>query len=283
MAREDDPSRGADTGGETGSGNWWEGPPPPGWTGAWPPPLKPGETYGPNFGQVISDPAASGAVTVRPGQTLDPTTGQLTTPTTTTTPGPTKPPGPTTPGPTGLPSPFTSPFTAPPMLDLGGPAGLSYIPPTPQFHPPAYTAPAPFSAPSMADVVNDPGFAAPLHEGLGAISNSEAARGLWATGGTGKAMQDYAQQYTNRFYGDIYNRAANTYLTNVGTQNVQPYQFAYQAAKDQFAPQILGYTTTAAAGQRQNELSYQNAYQKWLDDFNQKYQTGRYLFDVSNA
>ena len=269
------------TGGTTG--NWWEGPPPPGWTGTWPPPLPPGASYGPNLGQIVYGTGSTS--TVKPGGTLDPNTGQVTTPAPVVTPPPGPGPGPGGPPPpgAGLPSPFTSPFTAPPMLNLGGPPGLSYIPPTPVFKPPNYTAPAPFQAPSMADVVNDPGFATPLHEGLGAISNSEAARGLWATGGTGKAMQDYAQNYTNRFYGDIYNRAANTYLTNVGTQNVQPYQFAYQAAKDAFAPQMQGYLTTAAAGQRQNELNYSNAYDKWLQDFNQKYLTGRYLFDVQNA
>lgn len=199
----------------------------------------------------------------------------------------------------GLPSPFTSPFTAPAPVNLGGPAGIPYIPQTPQFNPPSYNKPPafeyqPFTAPTPDEIRSDPGYEFPLSQGLGAISNNAAARGLWASGGTGKAFQDYAQNYANQFSSDIYNRklgtymtnfnnALNSYATNAQTQYNTPYQNAYQSAKDQFAPQLTAYTTQAAAGQRQNELNYSNSYQKWLDDFSQRYQTGRFLFDANKA
>src|SRR5262245_586606 len=62
-------------------------------------------------------------------------------------PKPPTPPQPPPPGPTGggggggsvsagLPSPFTSPFIAPSNVNLGGPTGIEYIPPVPQFTPP---------------------------------------------------------------------------------------------------------------------------------------------------
>lgn len=199
----------------------------------------------------------------------------------------------------GLPSPFTSPFTAPSPVNLGGPAGIPYIPQTPQFTPPTYEKPPafnyqPFTAPNANDVLADPSFQFRRDQGLGAISNSQAARGLWASGGTGKAFNDYAQNFASQEYGNIYNRdlnsymtnfnnALSTYATNAQTQYNTPYQNAYQSAKDQFAPQLTAYTTQAAAGQRASELGYSNSYQKWLDDFSQRYQTGRFLFDVNNA
>lgn len=218
-------------------------------------------------------------------------------PTPTPDPGPT--PTPTT-GPGQLPSPFSSPFTAPAQVNLGGPAGIPYIPPTPSFTPPAqriapaFQAPDPFKAPSMQDVLNDPGYQFPLTQGLGAISNGKAAQGLWATGGTGKAFQDYAQNYANQFYDNIYARNLNTYQTNYGdklsayntnygTQYKDPNTYDYQAAKDAFAPQILGYQTQAAAGQHQNDLNYSNAYSYWLDQYNQKLGTARFLLDTANS
>lgn len=200
----------------------------------------------------------------------------------------------------GLPQPFSSPFTAPSPVNLGGPSGIPYIPPTPQFNAPqqrqmpAFQGPAPFQAPSMQDVLNDPGYQFPLQQGLGAMSNSKAAQGLWATGGTGKAFNDYAQNYANQFYGNIYNRDLNTYQTNYGnalnayntnygTQVKDPNNYDYTAALAQFAPQMTGYQTQASAGQHQNDMNYQNAYQKWLDDYNQKKGTAQFLFDTTSA
>src|SRR5579864_9390913 len=40
-------------------GNWWEGPPPQGWSGQWPPPLPPGAKYGPIPGQIIAGPGGT--------------------------------------------------------------------------------------------------------------------------------------------------------------------------------------------------------------------------------
>lgn len=202
------------------------------------------------------------------------------------------------------------------MLNLGGPSGVSYVPPTPSFTPPGYTpppafsyqafqAPAPFHAPTAEEAAATPGFQFALGQGLGAINNSEAARGLWASGATGKALQDYAQNYAGQFYGDIYNRDLNTYnenfqnalqsyLTNAGqamnqyatnaqTQYLQPYNIAFQNAQASFAPQMQGYQNLYNAATSQNQQNYVNSYQKWLDDFNQKFNTAQYLLNVQKA
>jgi len=202
-------------------------------------------------------------------------------------------------GGTGLPSPFTSTYTQPPPVNLGGPAGIEYIPPTPTFQPPGYTKPPPFTfdkfvGPTEGDVLADPSYQFREKRGLGAISNSQAARGLWASGATGKAFNDYAQDFASQEFSNVYNRnlntymanfnnALNTYATNAETQYRQPFEYAYTSAKDSFMPEILGYQTKAQAGQRQNELNVSNAYQKWLDDYSQRYGTARFLFDVNAA
>lgn len=284
----------------TGSSNWWEGPPPAGYSGQWPPPLPPGGSYGPNFGQVIN-PAGGTADTHLPSTFQPGVNLPYGTPAATTSGGgDTGGGGGNGGGGNGLPSPFTSPFTPPAPVNLGGPAGIPYIPPTPQFNAPGYKqapafqAPSPFQAPSMQDVLNDPGYQFPLSQGLGAMSNSKAAQGLWGTGATGKAFNDYAQNYANQFYGNIYNRDLNTYQTNYanslnayntnyGTQYKDPNTYDYTAALASFAPQMTGYETQAAAGQHQNDLNYSNAYQQWLDNYNQKLGTAKFLFDTTQA
>lgn len=182
-------------------------------------------------------------------------------------------------------------FRAPAPVDLGGRAGISYIPQTPQFHAPGYTPPPAFSyesfkAPTGETVLNEPGFKFGLDQGLQGLEQSAAARGVLNGGGTLKDVAAWAQNYGAGKYGDAYNREANTYgmnranafgnyQTNVLHQNIEPYQFAFQGAQAEFAPQMQGFATQAQAGQRQNEMNLQNAYrdydtsyQHWLNEQN---------------
>ncbi len=50
------------------------------------------------------------------------------------------------------------------------------------------------------------------------MQNSAAARGGLLTGGTSKAINDYAQGQASSNYGNTYNRALQTYQTNFGNQ-----------------------------------------------------------------
>lgn len=281
-------------GGEGSSANWWEGPPPPGYTGQWPPPLPPGASYGPNFGQINYAPGTGPDVqtAIDQNQWATPTQGVTDVPMPSGGSGSSE--ALTNTG--NLPSPFTSQFNAPPTINLGGPAGIEYIPPVPQFNAPNYTPPPrfqyqPFTAPTASDVLSDPSYQFRRDQGLGAISNSEAARGLWASGQTGKAFNDYAQNFASQEYGNVYNRSLNNYLTNANQamqayalnaqyQNNLPYQYAFQNAQASFAPQMQQYQTQASAAQRQNELNYSNAYDKWLADYQQKLGTAGFLRDT---
>lgn len=163
---------------------------------------------------------------------------------------------------------FNTPFNAPDMLDLGGPEGLSYIPPAPTFNAPGYQTPAPFEAPTPEEALNDPGYKFRLDQGTDALQNWAAAKGTLNDSGTAKALMDYGQNAASQEYQNVWNRDYNAYQTNVQNQNVLPYQYAYQNALSSFTPQFQAWQTTAAAGQHQNDQNYLNAWNKWLADYN---------------
>lgn len=141
--------------------------------------------------------------------------------------------------------------------DLSGGIDPSYLEPyTGVFNPgkdaalPALpNAPLPFSyadfAAPTADSVraSDPGYAFRVSEGLGALENSAAARGLLNSGGTLVDAQKYGQNFASQEYGQAYDRAYNTWAGNrsneVGnyTLNKDTANQTYQTA--------LGRSTTA--------------------------------------
>jgi hypothetical protein len=106
-------------------------------------------------------------------------------------------------------------------------------------HPPAFDY-APFAPPSANDILtSDPGFAFREQQGLGALQNSAAARGVLNTGGTLKDLIDYGQNSASQEYGNAFNRALGGYVTNFGnaltkyntnygTQYLNPYNQAFQ-------------------------------------------------------
>lgn len=174
-------------------------------------------------------------------------------------------------------------FQAPAQVNLGGPAGIPYIPPTPQFHAPGYTPPPAFSyesfkPPTGETVLNEPGFKFGLDQGLQGLEQSSAARGVLNGGGTLKDVAAWANNYGSQKYGDAYSREASTYgmnranaadiySRNYQTQYADPYQHAFEGAQAEFAPQMQGYATQAAAGQRANEFNYGNAYNQYQDEY----------------
>ena len=84
----------------------------------------------------------------------------------------------------------------------------------PQFSRPEYQAAMPFTAPTAADMGQDPGYQFRLSEGQRALERSGAARGVTNTGGTMKGILDYGQQAASQEYGNVYNRNLSAYNTN---------------------------------------------------------------------
>lgn len=76
-----------------------------------------------------------------------------------------------------------------------------------------------FTAPTGLTEQNDPGYQARLQLGTDTLQKSAAARGSVLTGGTAKALDSYAQDYASNEYGNVYNRALNSYQTNYNDYN----------------------------------------------------------------
>lgn len=76
-----------------------------------------------------------------------------------------------------------------------------------------------FQAPTGLTEQNDPGYQARLALGQTAMEKSAAARGNLLTGGTAQAENQAAQDYASNEYGNVYNRALQTFGTNYGVWN----------------------------------------------------------------
>ena len=74
-----------------------------------------------------------------------------------------------------------------------------------------------FTAPTLADAQNNPGYHFALQSGTTALDKSAAATGNVFTGTQGTALQQYGQQLGEQNYNDVYNRAVQSYMTNYNT------------------------------------------------------------------
>jgi hypothetical protein len=140
---------------------------------------------------------------------------------------------------------------------------------------------------SMADYQADPGYAFRLNEGMRQLSSTAARRGGLISGGTMKALQDYAQNSASQEYGDAFNRyqtnranqlqslgslmssgqaaasnqagAAGQYGVNAGN--------ATMAAGNAYAAGQLGQANTLASGFGTAASAYQNQtnFNNWLN------------------
>jgi hypothetical protein len=165
------------------------------------------------------------------------------------------------------------------------------VPGAPQFNAPSWSqAPAfsyrDFVGPTADEAMQSPGYQFRLGQGTDRLQNAASARGTLNDSGTLKALMDYGQDAASQEYANVWKRdydqyatnrgnALDTYNTNYKTQYVDPYTASYQAAKDQFAPQmsqydaqnqmnLLGYQTGAANTQHLNDTANTNAWNDYL-------------------
>lgn len=77
----------------------------------------------------------------------------------------------------------------------------------------------PFTAPTLEQAEQAPGYKFQLDQGTQAINENAAANGTLLTGNTGKALVDYGQGLAQSDYNNVYNQALETYGTNFNTWN----------------------------------------------------------------
>lgn len=134
--------------------------------------------------------------------------------------------------------------------------------PTPYEAGPAYTAPTPFQAPTMADAEANPGYQFALQQGSQAIMGNAAAAGLAKSGGTLKNLMAYGQQMGQQNYGQVYDRAAGQYAQNYNMgrdawmmndqQRQGAYDRNYKGQSDAFNAQFAG-----------RQMSFEDIYKRW--------------------
>lgn len=115
-----------------------------------------------------------------------------------------------------------------------------------------------FNSPTNVTEQNDPGFQFREQQGDTALQNSAAARGGLLTGGTAKALTDFAQNDASNEYANVYNRALNNYNTNYNTfTNDQTNEFnrlASLSGEGQVSANNLSTAGTTTANQVGSEL-----------------------------
>jgi hypothetical protein len=150
-------------------------------------------------------------------------------------------------------------FQSAPGWGSGTSAPNPYQAPAP-YQAPTFTTPTPYQAPTFTAPTglteqNDPGYQARLRLGTEALQGSEAAKGSVLSGGALKALDQYAQDYASNEFGNVYNRALNTFGANAN-QQLGAYQTnlgANQWAQGQQA-------TYGLAGWQANANASANAY-----------------------
>ncbi len=154
----------------------------------------------------------------------------------------------------------------------------------PGFNPPSFdpgdpfVGPAPFSydafaAPTLEQAQNEPGYEFARKEGQRALENSAAGRGVLRTGGTLKDLIGWGNRFAEQNYGNVYNRAANTYTTNRNNA-AENYKTNYGISKDvfdtnygmrvdKFDRDYKGAYDSFQPVQRQAELTFDDLYRRW--------------------
>lgn len=128
----------------------------------------------------------------------------------------------------------TDPHTPPQPISMNGNPAQTTVPATSPAATPgtigntglptgflAQTWNTPFVPPTDVTEQNDPGFQFRLQQGQQALENSAAARGGLLSGGTAKALEQYAQDYASNEYQNVYNRSLTDYQQayNIFNQN----------------------------------------------------------------
>ena len=108
-----------------------------------------------------------------------------------------------------------------------------------------------FQAPTLQQAEKQPGYQFAFGQGLGALQNSAAAKGNLLSGNTLEALNNYAQDFAQQDYNNVYNQALQGYNTNYNVwanhQADEYNRLAGLAGVGQTAANTLGQEGQAAA------------------------------------
>lgn len=167
--------------------------------------------------------------------------------------------------------PFTTPYVPTgsggpnpmPLPTIAGSVGT--IPGAPQFP----NIPK-FTQPTIDEAMADPGYQFTLQEGDKNLQNWAAARGTLNDSSTAKALIDYGQGAATTQYGNVWDRAMNTYNTNTQTQYLDPFAAQYQNwMSGTVNPTMAQYQNNTANVMHLNDAQWQDTWNAYLQQFRQ--------------
>jgi hypothetical protein len=116
-----------------------------------------------------------------------------------------------------------------------------------------------FSAPTLADAQNNPGYQFALQSGTTALDKSASATGNLLSGSEGTALQQYGQQLGTQNYQQVYNNALQNYMSNyqtlLGGTNVGQTAVSEQGQLGQAGAQNTANIDLTAADQQAKQLN----------------------------
>lgn len=125
----------------------------------------------------------------------------------------------------------------------------------------------PFSAPSMQDAENEPGFAFARDQGRKTLENSAAGRGVLRTGGTLKDILEYGNKFGEQNYNGVFNRKYQTWQGN-NAWDRDNYNTNRETAFGVYDRNYRGQKDSFDATRRGEELTFTDQYNRWRDRLN---------------
>lgn len=172
-------------------------------------------------------------------------------------------------------TPFTGTAPGPPAAASWSDYAPNYLPQPTVPQAPAFSY-ADYALPSLQDAENQPGYQFGVQQGEKALQQSRASQGLLRTGGTLKDILDYGRNAATQNYGNVvaqtegaYDRnragAVQSYNTNYQTQFRDPYLASVAATNQTNADRFAQATTAIGQTNRNNDNSYNAAWQQYLN------------------
>lgn len=167
------------------------------------------------------------------------------------------------------PGPTTQPTPTAQSGGTGGTGGFAW----PKFNAPSFEAPPKFQydafqKPEFADIFKDPSYQGRRDEGLNAIQNSAAAKGLTRLPQTMKALGGWNQDFASREYGNIFDRAAQSYDRNRANA-ADTYAMNYGVSRDVFDRGYGRAKDMFDVNQFQPaKLTFEDMYRRYRDNLN---------------
>lgn len=132
----------------------------------------------------------------------------------------------------------------------------------PEFQPPPDFVAPEWSAPTLEQAFNAPGYQFRLKSGMESMQNSAAAKGVLRTGGTLSDLLEYGQNFAAQEYSAEFDRALRGYGAQYKSA-ADEYSNTYQAAKDKFAPEFSSWQALTSAERARAELAFQREWDQY--------------------